>query len=516
MLVQWMGSLVAAAATPQGPLVVALEPTVGLDAPMPRRRAAVDRQQDAVLAAMPAGSVRVIRRHEVVFGLLVEADAQGLAALQADPRVRLVGPDAPGRGALDATIDYVGGTYTDDVGFDGAGQLVAVLDSGIDLAHPALTGRVVDEYCSCIPFEGNLGCCPGDVYDSEVPGVAQDVHGHGTHVTGIVASDGTVGGRGVAPAVDLLAVKVLDDNNAFAAASQVTFGLEWVLLNHPDVSVVNMSLGTLARFDTGCDQAASFTMTMAEAVDLLVAGGTVLMASSGNARDTLAIEAPSCLSGVMAVGNVHIQGNTLPNRAYDGCGSIVKPDDVVCSSNGGSLIEILAPGFRVESLGIGGGLTVFTGTSMASPHVAGAAAVLRSADPSLTVPQVRMQLTSTGQLVTDDRNGLTHPRLDLQAAVDAVADEDCENGVDDDADAIVDCDDPECATDPACGYVPKKPTGTTGATGDTGEPEVVDPTDPDEPEPLPIDCDGCVSSTEPAAGLTFGLTLLVGLRRRRG
>lgn len=506
----WLGSLVAVAGPSQGPWVVALEPTVGLEASLATRRVAVAEQQRAVLSAIPTGSIRVIRRYKVLFGMVVEANGSSLEALRAHPEVRGVGTDqVSGRGALDVSVPYIGGSLTDVVGFDGAGQLVAVLDSGIDLNHPALAGRVVDEYCECLDFEDN-GCCPGGLAFSDAPGTGQDIHGHGTHVTGILASNGVIGSRGVAPEASLLAVKVLDDQNTFSRASQVTAGLEWVVLNHPDTSVLNMSLGTLQRFPEACDNTFPYTQLMAEAVDLLVAGGTVVVASTGNASDTEEVEAPACLSGVISVGNVHMLASTLPSRET-ACGAIVAPDDVVCSSNGGPLVDIVAPGFAIESLGIGGGLTVFGGTSMASPHVAGAAVVLRDADPTVTVSDIRDALLSSGTTITDDRNGLSHPRLDLGAAVDALINEDCTNMSDDDADGAVDCDDLECATDSSCF---PHPTGTTGMTGDTGpliedtgrEPEAT-------PAPPPVDCDGCSSSGRFSTGALLLLAFV--LRRRR-
>ncbi|MEO0606552.1 MAG: MopE-related protein, partial [Myxococcota bacterium] len=110
--------------------------------------------------------------------------------------------------------------------------------------------------------------------------------------------------------------------------------------------------------------------------------------------------------------------------------------------NGGALVDILAPGFRIESLALGGGTQTRTGTSMAAPHVAGTAALMRQLNPTLTPSDVMQRLAATGVMVTDDRTGLPHPRLDIGAVV-------CTDDLDDDGEVGSACGGVDCNDDEA-------------------------------------------------------------------
>ncbi|MEO0603664.1 MAG: S8 family serine peptidase, partial [Myxococcota bacterium] len=315
----WILTTVATAAPLDGPYVVALKPTVSIDAPLSERGRAVAEQQRRVIEALPPGSVDVLRRYQVLFGLVVDADAEALERLITHPAVRAVDRDVGGSAGLDQSIDWLGGSATVAEGLDGAGQKIAIVDTGLDLGSPALNARIVGEYCECLDEDGN-GCCPNGAPSLSTPGASQDDQGHGTHVAGIAAGDGSVGSRGVAPAADLVSVKVIGSNNQFSSTAQVTGGLEWLLLAHPDTSVVNMSLGTFTNYDVVCDDETSWAMLMGEASDLLTASGTVLFASSGNDSDLVGVGAPACLASVYAVGNVHLESRTV-NPQNPACAS---------------------------------------------------------------------------------------------------------------------------------------------------------------------------------------------------
>ena len=229
-------------------------------------------------------------------------------------------------------------------------------------------------------------------------GAAEDDHGHGTHVTGIITSDGNVASRGVAPGASIVSVKVLDSNNQFCCSSDVVAGLDWILANRPDVKVVNMSLLTFATYTGDCDGADAGTMAFADSIDQLVANGVSVFAASGNSSLANAMGAPACVANAISVGAVN------------------DFDQVAFFSNGSATLDILAPGVGIVSTALGGGTTALSGTSMAAPHGAGTAALLLDAFPGLTPASLLATLEATGRPVTDPQNGFTDPRIDAEAA----------------------------------------------------------------------------------------------------
>jgi subtilisin family serine protease len=361
------------------------------------RRRAVAGAQARVLARMSsAGDFQVTRRYGAVAALAGRVSAAGLAALRASPDVARVDLDVGGSGDLAISVPQIGADVLQDTyGLDGSGITVAVLDSGIDTDHPDLVSSIEGQQCFC---SGGGGCCPDGNTTQSGPGAAEDDHGHGTHVSSIITSDGIVASRGVAPGAGIVAVKVLDANNEFCCVSDVVAGLDWVLTNRPDVDLVNMSLGTFATFPGNCDGATADTMALADAVDALTANGVAVFASSGNDSLVDQMEAPACTANTISVGAVN------------------QFDQVRFSSNSDATLDLLAPGTNIVADNIGGGTIARSGTSMASPHVAGTAALLRQARPSLTPAELRSTMKSTGKPVLDGRNGIVFPRVDAEAA----------------------------------------------------------------------------------------------------
>src|SRR5438105_3787575 len=198
--------------------------------------------------AVSRGSARVTARWRNLSGFAAEVTSESLAELEADPNVLRVDLDSGGTGGLAQSVPLIGGDKTRAIGATGRGVYVAVLDSGVDETHPDLAGRIADEQCFCTDLNGD-GCCPNKQATQSGAGAAADDNGHGTNVTGIIASRGVVSPPGVAPDVTLVIVKVLDRDNTFRASSQVLSGLDWLISNHPEVRVVNMSLYPSALFE---------------------------------------------------------------------------------------------------------------------------------------------------------------------------------------------------------------------------------------------------------------------------
>src|SRR4029453_7428429 len=190
-------------------------------------------------------------------------------------------------------------------------------------------------------------------------------------------------------------------------------------MTQPDVRVVNMSLGTSALFSGACDTATAFTMAFAAAIDTLKSRGVTVFASSGNNGSTTQMPAPACVANTVSVGAVY--DTNVGAVTFLGCADpTTAADQVTCFTTSPPTLDLLAPGALITSTGLGGSTSTFVGTSQASPHAAGAAAVLLEVNPALTPDQIETTLKMTGVSVTDAKNGLAFPRIDLLDAVQAV------------------------------------------------------------------------------------------------
>jgi subtilisin family serine protease len=338
--------------------------------------------------------------------------ADGLAGLAADPDVAAIDLDLGGRGGDAESLALIRASAAHQAGVVGSGVTVAVVDGGIDRAHPDLADSLAGEHC-VVPPAG----CPNGAAEQDGPGSAPDDHGHGTNVTGIVTANGTVAPVGVAPAARIVAVKVLDANNRFAGSSQVISALDWVARSRPDVRVVNLSLGTDMLFPDVCDNAGATTMAYASVVAALRTRGVTVVASSMNDASPFSMAAPACIDRVISVGAVY--DSAFGPFALQVCAdAATAADRVACFSNGGSALDLLAPGARIRSTGRGGGVSEFAGTSQAAPHVAGAAALLLQVSPILSPDGLESVLEASGAPLLDARNGVVTPRIDVAAALE--------------------------------------------------------------------------------------------------
>ena len=329
------------------------------------------------------------------------ADDAALARFESDPNVVAVDLDVPGRGGDVESNELIRADVAQHAGYYGSGVTVAVLDSGYDPNSVDLAGQIVGEQCFCRNADGT-GCCPNRQTTQSGPGAARDEVGHGTNVTGIIASRGLKAPLGVAPGVKVVAVRVLDQNNRFAGISQVVEGLSWVATNHPEVRAVNLSLYTDQLFAGYCDNNASWTQALSQLVATMRARGTAVFACAGNDSSSSTMGAPACIQPVIAMG------------------AGTKTDVVASFSDSDDALDLLAPGVNVTSTGLNAVTSTYTGTSQATPHGTASAAVLFAMRPSLSVDEMESVLKSTGRPIVDARNGVTRSRIDLFAAVEAL------------------------------------------------------------------------------------------------
>ncbi|EFL17373.1 S8 family peptidase [Streptomyces sp. C] len=313
-------------------------------------------------------------------GYSVEVSEAQARKLAADPAVRSVvqnrtftvdatQPNPPSWGldrldqrALPLDQSY---TYPDKAG---EGVTAYIIDTGVRITHQDFGGRASYGY---------------DAVDND--NTAQDGHGHGTHVAGTVAG----GAYGVAKKAKIVGVRVLD-NNGSGTTAQVVAGIDWVTRNAVKPAVANMSLGG------GADSA------LDTAVRNSIAAGITYGVAAGNESTDASSKSPARVAEAITVGSTT---NTDAKSSF---------------SNYGSILDIFAPGSSITSAwGTGDTATnTISGTSMATPHVVGAAALYLSQNPASTPAQVRDGLVAaaTPNVVTSPGTGSPNRLLNVGAS----------------------------------------------------------------------------------------------------
>jgi subtilisin family serine protease len=381
---------------------------VALTAPTASARATAD-------ASFASVDARVVRTYRNLPLAAVDVSPAALARLRRAPGVVAVAPDRPFRAALTESIPLIGGTAAHAAGYDGTGTTVAVLDTGVDRDHPLLAGRVVEEAC----FSINKSCPNGQATQtgpgSGVPCTFVTFEcEHGTHVAGIAAARHTasIAIDGVAPGADLISVMAFTRATGLACAlagasdpcaiswlTDQLAGLDYIysLRTQHNIAAVNMSIGGIA-VSGACD---SFILSpiLKPAMDRLASAGIATVVAAGNEGNASALSFPGCISTAVSVG------------------ATSKTDEIASFSDSAPELDLLAPGVSITSSIPGGGLATFSGTSMATPHVAGSFALVRQANPASTVQSALALLRSRGKPITDARNGVTTPRIDLANAL---------------------------------------------------------------------------------------------------
>ncbi|MGP3969650.1 S8 family peptidase [Streptomyces sp. 6N223] len=304
---------------------------------------------DAALRTAAPGVEPLFTYTTVLNGFAAKLTADQLEALRAMPGVSAVEQDAhavaepiePGRAAASWGLDRIDqrllpldGQFTTRSA--GAGTTVYVIDTGIDYGHEEFDGRAVPGFDAV--NDGRNG---------------EDCNGHGTHVAG------TAGGEtyGVAPGTRLVSVRVLgcDGQGSWAG---VIAGFDWVARNAQQPAVANASLG------------GAYNSSVNEAADNLAAAGVLPVVAAGNESKDACQVSPASARGALTIG--------ASDRA----------DRQTSFSNWGRCLELFAPGQDIVSARLGGGSVSLNGTSMASPHVAGVAALVKSYAPSASPGQI--------------------------------------------------------------------------------------------------------------------------------
>lgn len=285
------------------------------------------------------------------------------------------------------------------LGKQGAGTTVVVIDNGVDYTK--------SDFGSCTSIGSPVSCkviaSIDQVTSNRITGSRQAAtnHDHGTNVAGTIL--------GVAPGSKIAAINVFDSAGG-AYSNDIITAINWGISNQGkyNIAAINLSLGGDTKYTSACNSDWSST-----AITSAKTAGISVVIAAGNNGYTDGLSSPACAPDALSVGAVYDSNEGGMSWATGCTDATTAADQVVCFSNGASFLKMLAPGVNITSAGI-----TQSGTSQAAPHVAGAIAVLRSAFPSETATQIQSRLTNSRvPRVTDTRNNLSFPRLDLLQAL---------------------------------------------------------------------------------------------------
>jgi subtilisin family serine protease len=355
----------------QNQYIVLLQPTVK-----------VSEKQVGIQRALTASGGRVKAFYsEAINGYSAELPPAALARLQSDPDVALIEPDlimTVNDGWLVPSLDLYANSQSDPVwGLDRIDQRdlpldqtftydttagdvhVYVLDTGLRSSHEEFSGRVGDGYSAIDDGRGTSDC-----------------NGHGTHVAGTIAGST----NGVAKGATIHPVRVMDCEGS-GSLSQIIGGLDWILSHGLSPGVVNMSLGGTA----------SFTLDLA--VENVIGAGFTVVVAGGNSGSDACQVSPARVVDAITVGATDSSDN--------------RPS----FSNFGSCLDLFAPGVSITSAYYTGDseYRIFSGTSMAAPHAAGAAALYLQLNPAATTETVSLFIKDSATSDVIDNSGTGSP-----------------------------------------------------------------------------------------------------------
>jgi subtilisin family serine protease len=346
-------------------------------------------------------------------GMIIETTEEELQKLEENPLIHIE-EQRVFYTALDVSVPQIGGdtvqNYTLDNNYlNGTGQTVCIIDTGVNYSHNAFGGCYGNNNASsnCTIIGGY-----DFVNDDTDP---MDDNGHGTHVAGIVASQDTTY-KGVAPGTKIIAIKALD-NGGSGYTSDIVAGIDWCVNNATtfNISVISMSLSDCTNWTTTCDTDSSYNTTWVPAVDAAAAANITILSAAGNGpyggcvgqpiTPTGGPGGPACLSNVTAIGGVNDSDIPYPNWQR------------------GNLFELLAPGYLIRSTIYTGGFGLNSGTSMATPHVAGAAAIIHQVyqsqeGTSISRTDLETLFNNTGLIINDTAGtNNNYTRININEAV---------------------------------------------------------------------------------------------------
>jgi len=410
-----------ARATERGELRVIVGLDTGFQPEGALSETAVASQRSGIAAAQEAlvgtlSAPKTVSQFETIPFVAMTVTPDDLGRLLSSPQVSTVEEDVAVPPTLNDSVPLVDTPKLWRRGIKGTGQAVAILDTGVRRNHRAFRDRGSKKIVGSACFSSNSSIsttlCPngkekmirrnngraGVDCNTSINGC-----GHGTHVAGIAAGKQR-GNHGMAKKSDIVPIQVFSRFGSGncggnppcvrSFTSDQVKGLEKVLhwRNRLNIAAANMSLGG-GQFFAPCDGSQPSRTAI---IENLRSKGVATVIASGNSGFDDSVGAPACISSAVTVG------------------STTKTDSVSSFSNHDEMVDVLAPGSSIRSAdadGPRGAQRVLSGTSMATPHVAGAVALLKSFDPTATVDQIERALECTGKPISTAN--LPRPRISM-------------------------------------------------------------------------------------------------------
>ena len=392
--------------------------TENYDSFLSERKAMIRRQQDkfienvnpnpkkrGVLSAQKE-QTKIKHRMSALNMITAEVSPEQVSELESNPLVERVFPDGERQVMLDDSVPRINATLAwglvyNNTNITGKYETVCVIDTGVDYTHPNLGN------CSASDFQS--GICKNllggyDYVNSDND--PYDGQGHGSHVIGTIISNHSTY-KGIAPDAGIVALKACNDaSTSSCTISDVASSIDWCINNRTrfNISVISMSLGG-GNYDANCDDQGADISSANSAANL----GIFVAIAAGNSASSSTISAPACASNVTAVG------------------ASTDSDGIASFSNRAPFMVIFAPGVGITStvpnsgpLGQSSRFSSLQGTSMATPHVSGAVALLRQykrleQGKNLTFQQVEDALNLTGISITE--GSTIYRRINIYRAI---------------------------------------------------------------------------------------------------
>lgn len=344
-------------------------------------------------------------------GFSAELTKEEIEELERNFKIKRITYNYPIYVSLQDSVPLINATQVWNLKFQntnltGKGQTVCVIDSGVNYTHPDLGGCFGsnDENSSCKVLGGydfiNLDSDP------------MDDHGHGTHVSGIVSANGSI--KGVAPDSKIVSIKVINATGA-GNFDDLVAGIEWCVNNATkfNISVISMSLGTDCQIDpTSCynnfNSCQNDFPSVASAINSAISKNISVVIATGNNYNTTHISSPACIQNATRVGSSN------------------KTDSISSFSNRWPLDMLLAPGDNINSTSISGSYEINSGTSMATPHVSGAVALLKQylslKNQTKTPKDLEKYFNESGKIIFDPASGNNYSRIDVFSTIKTLDD----------------------------------------------------------------------------------------------
>ncbi|MEK6940619.1 MAG: S8 family serine peptidase [Nanoarchaeota archaeon] len=379
---------------------------------------------DSVIRNIPNDEIDIKHEYKFYNGFSAEVTPDGIKQLENDPRIKLVQPTknyyidiTEGIKLINASIVHQ--RQLKNMNLTGSGQTICIVDTGINYTH--------ESFGSCARGDFLAGNCSKIINGTDTVNSDNDPYddqGHGTHVAGIAAANGSV--IGIGPDARLAIAKVCDSSGVCSDAD-VKAGIEWCTLyaEQYNISVISMSLGDGASY-TNATCPSDWDTEILTAVSKNI----TVVASSGNENYTEGISHPACADNVISVGATY--DKDIGSRSWclkSPCVSSNRCTDaetyadlLTCFSNRASNLDILAPGAIITSLSYDGSTEDRSGTSMATPFVAGMLSVmyqytLLENGERLNNTIAWAILNQSGVKVKDNVTNYTFSRVELNNAI---------------------------------------------------------------------------------------------------